>query len=282
MEVGIGLPAGVPGAPGDLILEWARRADGGPFASVGVIDRIAYGNYDPFLSLAAAAAVTSRLRLVTMVVIGPLRNQVMLAKQAASLDALSRGRLTLGVAVGARQEDYDVMGVDHRDRGNRFDRQLAYLRDAWEDGGPVGPSPTQPGGPDLLVGGGTGRAFARMARYGDGYVHGGGPPRAFAGAASRAWAAWTEAGRPGRPLLWGQAYYALGDQAETERGSDYLRDYYAFTGPFAERIAAGNLTSPQMVKDLVRGYEEAGCGHLVLLPTVADMAQLERLADVLA
>src|SRR6266540_3397367 len=229
MEVGVGLPAGVPGTPGDLVLEWARRADSGPFASAGVIDRVAYGNYDPFLSLAAAAAVTSRLRLVTMVVIGPLRNQAMLAKQAASLDALSGGRLTLGVAIGARHEDYDVMGIDHRDRGRRFDQQLAYLREAFQDSGPIGPRPAQPDGPDLLVGGSTGRAFARMARY----------------------------------------------------GAAYLRDYYAFTGPFAERIAAGNLTSPQMVKDLVRGYEEAGCDHLVLLPTVADVAQLERLADVL-
>jgi alkanesulfonate monooxygenase SsuD/methylene tetrahydromethanopterin reductase-like flavin-dependent oxidoreductase (luciferase family) len=282
MQVGVGLPAGVPGAPGELVVDWARRADSGPFSSVGVIDRIAYGNYDPFLSLAAAAAVTTRVRLCTMVVIGPLRSPAMLTKQAASLDALSGGRLTLGVAIGARHEDYEVMGIDHRDRGERFDRQLAYLREAFQDGGPVGPRPAQPDGPALLVGGSTGRAFARMARYGDGYVHGGGPPRAFAGAASRAWAAWTEAGRPGRPPLWGQAYYALGGEAEAERGAAYLRDYYAFTGPFAERIAAGNLTSPQMVKDLVRGYEEAGCDHLVLLPTVADMGQLDRLADVLA
>src|SRR6266704_787573 len=176
MEVGVGLPAGVPGAPGDLVLDWARRADSGPFSSLGVIDRVAYDNYDPFLSLAAAAAVTSRLWLVTMVVIGPLRNQAMLAKEAAALDALSGGRLTLGTAIGARHGDYDVMGIDHRDRGQRFDAQLAYLREAFQDGGRVGPRPAQPNGPDLLVGGATGRAFARMARYGDGYVHGGGPP----------------------------------------------------------------------------------------------------------
>ena len=77
------------------------------------------------------------------------------------------------------------------------------------------------------------RRFARMARYADGYAHGGGPPRAFASAAARAEAAWNDLGRPGRPRLWGQGYFALGD---VERGNDYLRDYYAFTGPFAERI----------------------------------------------
>jgi alkanesulfonate monooxygenase SsuD/methylene tetrahydromethanopterin reductase-like flavin-dependent oxidoreductase (luciferase family) len=281
MDVGIGLPAAVPGTAGDLVLEWARRAEQGPFASVGVLDRVAYDSYDPLLALAAAAAVTTRPRLVTMVVIAPLRGPALLAKQAASLDALSGGRLTLGLAIGARHEDYDVAGVDHRDRGKRFDEQLAYLRDAWEEGR-VGPAPARPDGPELLVGGSGGQAFARMARYADGYVHGGGPPRAFASAASKAWAAWTDAGRPGRPRLWGQAYFALGERPDLDRGAAYLRDYYAFTGPFAERIAAGNLTSPQMVKDLARGYEEAGCDHLVLLPTVADPAQLERLAEVLA
>jgi hypothetical protein len=78
--------------------------------------------------------------------------------------------------------------------------------------------------------------------------------------------------------LWGQGYFALGEE---EQGSDYLRDYYAFTGPFAEKIAAGNLTSPRAVKDLVRGYAEEGCDELVLLPTVSSLDQLERLADVL-
>jgi hypothetical protein len=118
-----------------------------------------------------------------------------------------------------------------------------------------------------------------MARYGDGYAHGGGPPRAFASAAAKALAAWSDLGRPGRPTLWGQAYFALGDEAA---GEAYLLDYYAFTGPFAAKIAAGNLTSPRAIRDFVRAYEEAGCDELVLLPTVADPGQLDRLADVLA
>jgi alkanesulfonate monooxygenase SsuD/methylene tetrahydromethanopterin reductase-like flavin-dependent oxidoreductase (luciferase family) len=134
-------------------------------------------------------------------------------------------------------------------------------------------------GIELLVGGGSGPAFARMARYADGYAHGGGPPRAFAGAAARAEAAWRDLGRPGRPRLWGQGYFALGD---TERGSAYLRHYYAFTGPFAERVVAANLTSARAVKDFVRGYEEAGCDELVLFPTVADAAEIDRLAEAVS
>ena len=278
MDVGVGLPNAVSGTDGPLLVEWARRADRGPFASVGLLDRVLYDSYDPFVILGAAAAVTERVRLVTMIVIGPLRPAALLAKQAAAVDRLSRGRLTLGLGLGARHDDYEASGVDHATRGRRFDDQLAELRDIWE-GKEIGPRPAQEGGPELLVGGDSGPAFARMARFGDGYVHGGGPPRAFARAASQALAAWTDLGRPGRPRLYGQGYFALGDE---DRAAEYLRDYYAFTGPFAERIAAANNTTPQAVRDFVRGYEEAGCDHLVLLPSVPDAAQLNRLADVLA
>src|SRR5437899_3177869 len=85
--------------------------------------------------------------------------------------------------------------------------------------------------------------FTRMARYADGHMHGGGPPRAFGGAVARALTAWSDLGRPGRPALWGMGYFALGDGA-AEAGAEYLRHYYAFTGSFADKIAAGNLTSP--------------------------------------
>jgi alkanesulfonate monooxygenase SsuD/methylene tetrahydromethanopterin reductase-like flavin-dependent oxidoreductase (luciferase family) len=273
VRIGVGLPNGIPGTPGPLLVEWARRADGGPFTSVGVVDRLAYDSHEPMAALAAAAAVTERVRLVSMVIIAPLRATATLAKEAATIDALSDGRLTLGVAVGARTEDYEAAGVPHRDRGRRFEDQLAELRDLWE-GGP-GPKAS----PELLVGGTSDAAFARAARYADGYVHGGGPPRAFARAADRARAAWTDLGRPGTPALWGQSYFALGPDAE-ERGTAYMRDYYAFTGPFAEKIVEGLLTTPQDVAAQVRGYAEAGCDELVLLPAVSDPKQADRLADV--
>ncbi len=276
MRIGVGLPNTIPETPGTLMIDWARRAEAGPFTSLGVLDRIAYDSHDPFVTLGAAAAVTSRVRLVTMVVVGPLRRVAVIGKMAATLDSISDGRLTLGLAVGARADDYEAVGADHARRGDILDEQLAALRTRWAND-VAGPKPVREGGPELLVGGLSGRGMARMARHGDGYVHGGGPPRAFARAADAARAAWSDAGRPGRPALWGQGYFALGEE---KAGADYLRDYYAFTGPFAEKIAAGNLTTPQAVIDFARGYEEAGCDELVLLPTVADLAQLDRLADV--
>jgi alkanesulfonate monooxygenase SsuD/methylene tetrahydromethanopterin reductase-like flavin-dependent oxidoreductase (luciferase family) len=279
MQVGVGLPSTIPGTDGRVLLEWARRAERGPFTSVGVLDRVRYDSFDPFVSLAAAAALTDRVRLVTMVAIGPIRGTAMLAKQAASVDSISGGRLTLGLAIGARADDYEAAEVDPAGRGGRLTDQLVTLRNLWEEQA-VGPRPVRAGGPEILVGGLSGEAFARMARSSDGYVHGGGPPRAFASAASKAWAAWQDAERPGRPLLWGQGYFALGGDDAAHAGASYLMDYYAFTGPFAEKIAAANLTSPQAVMDFVRGYEEAGCDELVLLPTVADPSELDRLAEI--
>jgi alkanesulfonate monooxygenase SsuD/methylene tetrahydromethanopterin reductase-like flavin-dependent oxidoreductase (luciferase family) len=275
MRIGVGLPTTTPGTDGALVLDWARRADAGPFSSVAVLDRVAYDSFEPFAALAAAAGATERVRLATMIAIGPLRPTALLAKQAASLHSLSRGRFTLGLALGARADDYEVSGVDGRGRGRKLSEQLAYIRGE-VDADRVGPARN---GIELLVGGGSGPAFARMARYADGYAHGGGPPRAFASAASRAVAAWTDLGRPGKPVLWGQGYFTLDD---VERGNDYLRDYYAFTGPFAERIVAANLTNARELKDFVRGYEEAGCDELVLFPTVSDLGQLERLEEALA
>src|SRR5207248_2315501 len=278
MKIGIGLPTTISGVDGAQLTEWARRAEAGPFDSLGVLDRVAYQNYEPFVALSAAAAVTRRIRLATMIVIAPLRNTVLLGKQAASLDALSGGRLTLGLAVGARGEDYEVARVESRGRGRRFAEQLEAVRDIWEEGR-VGPK-VSGRGPQVLVGGSSGEALARMARYADGYMHGGGPPRAFAAAVAKALSAWSDLGRPGRPRLWGMGYFALGD-GSADAGARYLRHYYAFTGPFAEKIAAGNLTSPGAIADFIRGYEDAGCDELVLFPTVSGVEQIDRLAEVI-
>src|SRR6266566_4661467 len=163
MRVGVGLPTGIAGTDGQLVIEWARRADAGPFSSLGVIDRLVYGNYEPLTVLAAAAAVTRRVLLATTIVIGPLHNTSLLAKVAASIDALSEGRLVLGLAVGARKEDYEAAGVEYGSRGKRLSEQLALLRSLWEEGA-IGPKAARARGPELLVGGLSDAGFARLAR----------------------------------------------------------------------------------------------------------------------
>lgn len=284
MRVGVGLPSTIPGCHGDLLIEWARRAEAGPFSSVVALDRVAYDAYDPFVALAAAAAVTSHVCLATNIVISPIRNTMLLARDAASLHALSGGRLTLGLAVGARQEDYDAVGATFAGRGRRFVEQLGDLRDVWEEQrvGPRLSGSGGPGSPQVMIGGTSDAVFGRVARYADGYMHGGGPPRAFARAADKARAAWLDLGRPGMPLLWGQGYVALGGDEAAQAGARYLRDYYAFTGPFVEKIVDGLLTTPQAVAQFLRGYADAGCDEVALIPAVASLDELDRLADILS
>lgn len=284
MRVSIGLPSTIPGCRGDLLIAWARRAEAGPFSSVAELDRVVYDAYDPFVALAAVAGATSRLGLATNIAIGPIRNTTLLARSAASLHALSGGRLTLGLAVGARQEDYEAVGADYASRGRRFVAQLSDLRAIWEEQriGPRLGDLDGLGAPRLMLGGSSDATFARVARYADGYMHGGGPPRAFARAADKARAAWLDLGRPGLPTLWGQGYFALGDAATLEAGARYMRDYYAFTGPFVERIVEGLLTTPQAIAQFARGYADAGCDELALFPTTASLDQLDRLAEVVA
>lgn len=281
MQVGIGLPNTLSGVDRELLREWARKAEDGPFTSLGVFDRMVYDSLDPFQTLGVCAGATEEIRLATSIIAGPLRSNAMLAKKAATLDVLSDGRLTLGLALGARRDDYEAAGADYGSRGRRFTNQLDELRSYWE-GDEIGPDPVQDGGPELLVGGSSDPTYKRVGRFGDGYIHGGGPPRAFAKEAEKARAAWTEEGRPGNPVLWGHGYFALGDEEAAEKGREYLLDYYEFTGPFAERIADGLLTTPQEVVQFIRGYEEEGCDELLLFPTVADGEQYDRLETVVA
>ena len=111
MEIGIGLPTTIPGVQGLEVIEWARRADAAGFSTLGTIDRLTYPNYEPLVALAAAAAVTERIRLTTAILIVPYRESAaILAKQAATLHHLSGRRLVLGMAVGGRDDDYEPFG----------------------------------------------------------------------------------------------------------------------------------------------------------------------------
>ena len=124
MDIGIGLPNSVLGVDRRGIVDWAKRAEDAGFASLGTIDRIAYDNYESLTTLAAAAAVTDKIRLTTDILIAPLRPAALLAKQAATVNGISEGRLVLGLAVGGREDDYEAVNVDFHKRGKIFDAQL--------------------------------------------------------------------------------------------------------------------------------------------------------------
>ena len=285
MDIGIGLPATIPGTRGSLILDWAKRADSGPFSSLGVIDRLVYPNYEPLITLAAAAAVTDRVRLTSTILIAPLRGAGVLAKQAASIDALSGGRLTLGLGVGVREEDFIVAPATFHDRARRFEEQLELMKRVWsgqpasDEVGPIGPPPARPGGPELLIGGYTPPAIRRVGRWGDGYISGGIPdPEQVRQLFDLAEESWRAGGREGRPRLVASLYYALGPDAE--RGGDYIRDYYGYFGPGADDMARSIPSSPEAVEGLIRGFGEVGADEVICWPTVAELDQLDHLAEL--
>lgn len=286
MKIGIGLPSAIPQVSGSLILDWAREADAGPFSSLGLIDRIVYANYEALITLAAVAGVTQRVRLATTVLIAPLRSAGILAKQSASLDALSGGRLTLGLGVGARTDDFEATSSSYRYRGKDFDRQLAFLERAWsgqaisEEVGPLGPAPVQQGGPELLLGGYSPAAVKRLERWGQGFMAGGGDP-VMAGHFFRlVEETWQGAGRSGKPRLVGCAYFALGENA-SERATAEISHYYAFAPDRAERIAAGLPATPEKLRALIQAYQDIGTDELILWPSIGELDQIARLTDVI-
>ena len=282
MDVGIGLPATIPGVQGGQLLEWARRAEVRGFSTLGTIDRLVYGNYESLIALAAAAAVTERIRLATTIMIAPFRaNAALIAKQAATVHHLSGGRLVLGAAVGGREDDYTASGVDFHTRGRRFDEMLDEWGRIWagEDfgtAGAIGPKPPS-GGPPVLIGGRADVAFERAARHA-GWAMGGGTPEQFTQGAAKLRAAWEAAGREGEPRTLSLAYFALGDDARgaAER---YLLDYYGFLGDAAAMVAGSAATDAGTVAGYVEAFRQAGCGELILFPCDPDPDQVDLLAD---
>jgi alkanesulfonate monooxygenase SsuD/methylene tetrahydromethanopterin reductase-like flavin-dependent oxidoreductase (luciferase family) len=280
MDVGVALPNAVPGTTGAQLTEWARRAEARGFSSLGTIDRVLYDNYEPLTALAAAAAVTERIGLVTTVLLGPLRtNAVELAKQALSVQALSAGRFTLGIGLGAREDDYEASGVELRGRGKRLDEMLAQIKEVWADGA-VGPSVASP--PRLVVGGHAAASYARAARFGDGWIAAGSGPDQAREGIERARAAWAAAGRDGEPRLMALAYFSLGERAE-EDVRDNLMDYYAWLGAeVAGMIGASAAKDAATVERYLAAYEDAGCDELVFCPSSGDPAQVDLLAAAAA
>jgi len=285
MDIGIGLPATIPGTSGSLVLDWARRADSGPFSSLGILDRLVYPNYEPLITLAAAAAVTDRVRLMSTVLLSPLRRAGVLAKQAATLDALSGGRLTLGLGVGSREDDFKFAPASFHERARSFEEQLELMKRVWsgqpvsEEVGPVGPPPARAGGPELLIGAYSPPAIQRVGRWADGFISGGIPnPEQVRQMFDLVEEAWRTEGREGRPRFVSCFYYALGPNAE--RGGDYIRDYYSYFGPGADDMARSIPSSPEVIQSLIQSLGDVGADEVICWPTVAELDQVDRLAEL--
>lgn len=284
MDIGIGIPNTMLDAPGEVFAGWAQRAEDRGFSTLATIGRLAYPSHDDLISLTAAAAVTSRIGLFTNVLVAPLLPTALLAKQTATLARLSGGRFTLGAGVGGRPDDFSTAGTSFHDRGRRFDRQIEELQAAWRGdplpGTEIRVAPPAEGGTvPVLFAGEARKAAARATRWNGGFTIGGAPPEMAAAAARDFREHYAELGGTGTPRVVALTYFSLGEE-HVEESLHNLRTYYAWLGDWVEGIAQGAPRSPEVLRDRIKAYEDAGVDELILDPTVADLDQVDLAADV--
>ena len=289
MKLGIGLPTIlVPELNRGLFLDWARAADDAGFHVFGTIDKPNYDGWDNMVALAAAAAVTERVRLATTIYQLPNRNEIQVAKQAATIDRLSGGRLDLGVAIGAREDDYQVLGARSRfgKRGKRIETQIRKIRRTWRaakrgapDNPVLGPAPMQKPLPPIWLGGRSEAAIARAVELGDGIIYGAIGPSGAAEVTPRVRQMVADAGKKTYTIVQ-LAYCAIAeDPADAlDRGGRYLTRYY---GPSVDPESKMHAGSIDMLAQTVKAYEAAGVDVLILFPLIPDVKQVHMIGEQL-
>lgn len=281
MEIGIGLP-NTMSVQGTAMADWARKAEERGFSCLSTIDRIVYPSFDSLTSLAVAAGATSRIGLFTDILLTPVYPPVWLAKATASLDAMSGGRLTLGLGVGGRPDDFAAMDRPFERRGKLMDETLDLLHRAWVsepvtgDEFPVCPEPAAGNRVPILIGGSADAAIARAVRYGEGYTFGGGGPDMAAPTIAKVRRAWQEAGREDAPRIAALVYFGLGDD-DVSRAT--LRRYYGFLGDWVDMIVESAVRTPAAAKEIVEQFAAVGVTELVFDPTIPSLDEIDRLAD---
>lgn len=283
MQVGITLPNGAIGISGSRIIEWATRAEQLGFSVLGSIGRIAYPTHEELITLAAAAGATKRIKLMPTVLVGPARDPVLLAKQASTLDRISDGRFILGIASGARPDDFSHTGTSFTRRGKRLDEMLEVMHKVWrgeslEDGSrEASPPPTSGEKVPLMFGANfpTPPVIERIAKWGDGFIAAGSPQMVqpiIDGVRAR----WTELGRSGAPRLVAATYFSFGGNEEAERN---IRDYYTFMPEFGEMGIAAMVRDAKAARRYVQIFMDAGFDEFLFSAASTDPAQLEPLAE---
>jgi alkanesulfonate monooxygenase SsuD/methylene tetrahydromethanopterin reductase-like flavin-dependent oxidoreductase (luciferase family) len=291
MRYSMTLPTMLPHGRSEL-LAWCSAVDDGPWESLAVPERVTYTSHALVPQLAAAAALTERVRLWTTIVILPAHSPVQVAKDMASVDQIAAGRLTVGVGVGGREHDYQAIDAPFTRRWQRMDDGVTQMRRIWageppfEGADPVGPPPVQPGGPPLVAGVMGPKALARAAHWAAGVDDGGTVTavnqESFGANVERIRAAWKDAGRDEAPHISASLWYALGDGA-AQRLHDYAYTYMKLMGPEIAEYMAGACTAstPEALRENMAAAEAAGCDEMFLVPTTTDVTELDRTRDAL-
>jgi probable F420-dependent oxidoreductase len=295
-KIGLMIPGSFAGAmpPPSAFNEFFRGAEELGFDALWTIDRIFHdlNILDPLTLLTHVAAVTSRVRLGTAVLLFAFRNPVLVAKTAATLDYLSGGRLTLGVSLGGRDYEFASQGIPITQRVSRLRENLTVMRKLWTeqhvtchgryyhlDQVNMEPKPVQKPGIPILMGGSVDAVLKRSAEEADGWIAGSrGTPETFHTAWQKVQAYARTAGKDPATLESGKLLYIdVGEDRILCR--DNLRAFtHAYYGPQYDVDATGVFGSPKECAAKIQDFIDAGAKTIVLAPTGLDVGQLTHLA----
>ncbi len=289
MKIGICLPYMKKDFGRKQLLEWCHRIDAGPFSSISCGERITGYSLEMRAMLAAAAAVTERVQIIPSLYVLPMHNAIWAAKEIATLDVISGGRVTVTVGVGGREKDYQTVGASFANRHQRLDDQIVEMRRIWagevpfEGADEVGPDPIQAGGPQILAGAMGPKAIARAAHWAQGlYAFSlNGEKHEIAKMFAMADEAWRTAGRAEPPKRVAGFWYSLADDAEA-RLKDYVFHYMRNLGDDLAKLIAGSMTrhTPDAILESMRAMQALGCEELFMVPATGDIAEVDRLAAI--
>jgi alkanesulfonate monooxygenase SsuD/methylene tetrahydromethanopterin reductase-like flavin-dependent oxidoreductase (luciferase family) len=273
--------------------QWATMIDQGPWASLALGERITFVNPEFMTSLAACAAWTERVELISTISVLTMHNPVLLAKQFATIDVISNGRLTVGVGLGGRREDYEAVGADwNHHRIAKLEENVNVLRGVWkgEQVLPrakriVEPLPVQVGGPKILAGVLGPKSIAAAARYADGLS--GFSFMATLDDIKQSFdafrAAWQVEGKSGKPRLVTSFWYGIEQQGK-EQMVRHLDRYLNFMpADVAKQLSpvAGFNGSINDLKDFLHAVRDLGADDVILVPTSKDMTEIQQLTNAL-
>jgi len=273
-------------------LAWFERVDCGPFHSISCGERVHGPTYDMRVVLSAAAAVTSRVEITPTLYVLPMHSSTRVAKEIATLDILSGGRVkNVAVGYGGREKDYQAVGASFTGRYGRMDRQVSEMKSIWAGeeivagGGPIGPPPTSTTGPRLLAGAMGPKSIARCAQWADGLYawSGNGDREELKRVFSMADSAWEQAGRSSKPYRLGGFWYTLTEDGQ-QKLYDYVYEYLAIAGHEIATMMAESVhrSNANAVAEGLDNAEAAGCEEVFLVPATADLAEIDKLCEIIA
>jgi alkanesulfonate monooxygenase SsuD/methylene tetrahydromethanopterin reductase-like flavin-dependent oxidoreductase (luciferase family) len=282
MRIGMGLPNAVPGRSPQEMAQWAQLSEHLGFHSLGSIDRLVYDILDPLVCLGIAAAVTRHVELFTTVLnVGWRNNPILFAKQLATIDLVSQGRLTAGIGLGGWPDDFALSGTRTLRRGQLFDEALSRMRQVWsgEVTSIAGPAALPgPGRPRLLIAGLVKASYARAARFGDGWVAPLLSHQILRDGVRDVTEAWTAAGRADKPHILTGRYFHCGPDARTVL-IEYLSHYYGAED--SAPVVADSIDSDERLRHELDVLATMGVDDLILYPAHSSLDQVHLLAEAL-